>query len=58
MKKICYVTTVHNTLNAFVIDTAKYLHKQGGYDITFICDYDEEFERSLPDYDPPPLLAS
>lgn len=50
MKKICYVTTVHNTLNAFVIDTAKYLHEQGGYDITFICDYDEEFERSLPDY--------
>lgn len=50
MKKICYVTTISMTLKAFVLDTAKYLHKNGDYDISFICNYDKEFAESLPEY--------
>jgi glycosyltransferase involved in cell wall biosynthesis len=50
MEKICFVTTVPLTLRAFVIDTAKYLHAQGGYDISFICDNDPDFAASLPEY--------
>ena len=50
MKKICFVTTVSMTLKAFVIETAKYLHEEGGYDISFICDNDPAFAASLPEY--------
>lgn len=50
MKKICYVTTVPGTLNAFVLPTAKYLHEQAGFDISFVCDGNEEFAKSLPEY--------
>lgn len=50
MKKICFVTTVSLTLKAFVIETAKYLHEEGGYDISFICDNDPAFAATLPDY--------
>lgn len=50
MKKICFITTVHGTLRSFVLVTAKYLYKSGGYNITFICNGNEEFENSLPDY--------
>lgn len=50
MKKICFVTTVSITLKAFVLETAKYIHNNTDWDITFICDYDEEFEKMLPDY--------
>lgn len=50
MKKICFVTTVSMTLKAFVIETAKYLHETGGYDISFICDHDQAFADSLPEY--------
>ena len=50
MKKICYVTTVPGTLRSFVLPTAKYLHEQAGYDISFVCDYNEEFEKMLPEY--------
>lgn len=48
MKKICFITTISMTLKAFVIDTAKYLQEQGGYEVTIICDTDEEFSASLP----------
>lgn len=50
MKKVCMITTVSLTLKVFVIETAKYLHKQCGYDVTLICDNDEEFKISLPNY--------
>ena len=50
MKKICYVTTISMTLKAFVLDAAKYLHENGDYDITFICNYDKDFAEHLPDY--------
>ncbi len=50
MKKICFITTVSMTLRTFVLDTAAYLHEHGDYDITFICDNDEKFVKSLPEY--------
>lgn len=50
MKKICFITTVSLTLKSFVVETAKYLHNTCGYDITLICNNDEEFAASLPDY--------
>ncbi len=50
MKKICFVTTVSLTMKSFVLETAKYLYENCGYDITLICSDDEEFEKSLPDY--------
>ncbi len=50
MKKICFVTTVSITLKSFVVETAKYLHNECGYDVTLICDNDEEFAQSLPEY--------
>lgn len=48
MKKICYVTTISLTIKAFILDVAKYLNESGGYDITFICNEDLDFEKSLP----------
>lgn len=50
MKKICFITTVSGTLNSFVINTAKYIHENTDWDITFICNYDKQFEEKLPDY--------
>ncbi len=50
MKKICFVTTVSLTMKAFVLESAKYLHNEGGYDVTLICNNDEEFAASLPEY--------
>lgn len=50
MKKICFITTVPGTLKAFVLKTANYLHENTDWDISFICDFDEEFKKSLPDY--------
>lgn len=50
MKKICICTTVSITMKTFVIPMAKYLYEKCGYDITLICNNDEEFKRSLPDY--------
>ena len=50
MKKICFVTTVSITMKSFVVETAKHLHEQCGYDVTLICSPDEAFEKSLPEY--------
>ncbi len=50
MKKICFITTVSLTLKSFVVETAKYLHNECGYDVTLICDNNEEFAASLPEY--------
>ena len=50
MKKICFITTVSVTLDAFILDTAMYLHEKGDFDITFICSPDEEFAKKLPSY--------
>lgn len=50
MKKLCFITTVSLTMKAFVVESAKHLHNEGGYDITLICNDDKEFAESLPDY--------
>ena len=50
MKKICIVTTVSITMKSFVVETAKYLHNESGYDVTLICNNDDEFAKSLPEY--------
>ncbi|MDO4378763.1 MAG: glycosyltransferase [Erysipelotrichia bacterium] len=50
MKKICFVTTISLTLRSFFLETAKYIHENTDWDVTFICDYDEEFAEILPDY--------
>lgn len=50
MKKICFITTVSGTLDAFVLETAKYIHDNTDWDITFICNPDQAFARDLPPY--------
>lgn len=50
MKKICIITTIADTMKAFVLESAKYLHNVGGYDVTLICDTNQEFAMSLPEY--------
>lgn len=50
MKKICFITTISGTLKSFIVSTAEYLHQHAGYDITFVCDNDEDFAASLPAY--------
>lgn len=50
MKKICIITTVSDTLKSFVLEFAQYMYSHGDYDITFICNRDEEFANSLPEY--------
>ena len=37
-------------MKSFVVETAKYLHNECGYDVTLICSPDEAFAKSLPDY--------
>lgn len=49
-KKICFVTTVSLTMKTFVVETAKYLHQQMGWDVTLICSPDADFASSLPAY--------
>jgi len=49
-RKICFVTTVSLTMKTFVVETAKYLHQQLGWDITLICSPDDAFAASLPEY--------
>ena len=50
MRKVCFITTVPVTIQAFILDTAKYMHENADYQITIITDYDESFARSLPTY--------
>lgn len=50
MKKICIVTTVSITMKSFVLETAKHLHNECGYDVTLICNNDDEFAKALPEY--------
>lgn len=50
MYKICFVTTISLTLKCFVLEFAKFMHKTGDVEIHFVCDYDSEFEKMLPEY--------
>lgn len=48
MYRICYVTTVPSTIEAFVKDFAIYMMEQESVEITFISSYDKKFESELP----------
>ena len=48
MKKLCYITTVPSTHNAFVVPLVQYLTDHTNWDITFICDYDDSFADQIP----------
>ena len=48
MIKLCYITTVPITIETFIMDCAKYLMSTNDYDITFVCDYNEEFAKKVP----------
>ncbi len=48
MKKICYVTTVASTIKAFFVETLEALIGEG-YDITVICNCDEDIYDILPE---------
>ena len=37
-------------MKTFVLDIATHLHKTRGYDVTLICDRDDEFAASLPEF--------
>lgn len=50
MKKICIITTISSTMDTFVTETAKYLHNESGYDVTLICDNNDDFAKKLPEY--------
>ena len=50
MKKICFITTISGTLKSFVLPTAKYIHDHTDWDISFICNYNEDFKNILPEY--------
>ena len=49
MKKICFITTVHGTLRSFVLPTVRFLLEETDWDITLVCNYNKEFERTLPE---------
>lgn len=50
MYKICFVTTISLTLKSFVLELAKAMHETGDFEIHFVCDYDADFEKMLPEY--------
>ena len=50
MKKVCFVTTVPATIDSFILETAKYIHNETDWDISFICDEDVDFSNRLPEY--------
>lgn len=50
MYKICFVTTISLTLKSFVLELAKAMHETGDFEVHFVCDYDADFEKMLPDY--------
>ena len=47
-KKICFLTTIPCTIEAFVFPLAEYLTEHTDWEITFITGMDEDFELSLP----------
>lgn len=47
-KKICFITTISFTMEAFILDFAKYLQETEGYNITLMCNPDPIFEAKIP----------
>lgn len=50
MIKICFVVTLYTTYKSFLKDLAAYLHNQGEYEISLICNEEVGVEEDLPDY--------
>ncbi len=50
MFKVCFITTISLTLKSFVLELAKAMYETGDFEIHFVCDYDEDFEKILPTY--------
>ena len=48
-RKICFVTTIPITIEAFVFPLAEYLIAHTDWEITFLTGMDEEFKRSIPE---------
>ena len=48
--KICYISTIHTTLNTFVLKSAEYIHEHTDWDISFICNDEPEWAAGLPEY--------
>ncbi len=48
-KRICVVTTKSSTLKSFLIGQLEYLSRNG-YDVTVVCDTDDELAQSLPEW--------
>lgn len=49
MKKICYVTTISLTLKSFIVSSAEYLKENTDWQITMVCDDDDDFAKNIPD---------
>lgn len=48
--KVCFVATIPLTLKTFILRLAQYIHENIDWEIYFICDYEQDFENSLPEY--------
>lgn len=45
---ICYVTTIPATLTAFIVPSADFLRRVGGFNVTLVSSGGESFEKGLP----------
>ena len=50
LRRVCFVTTVPSTLEAFFMEVAGVLHDEGGCDVVVVCDESAEFAATIPDY--------
>ena len=50
MKKICFVTTIYLTYKSFLKGFSRYLHETGEYEISLICNDEENIREDLPDF--------
>lgn len=48
--KICFITTKASTINAFIMKTALFLSQYSCMDISFICDEDDDFRKTIPPF--------
>ena len=47
MKKICIITTISLTMKTFMEAIAKHLADIGEYEVTLICNHDNQFADNL-----------
>ena len=50
MKRICYITTIPLTFEAFILKTSEYLHDSHDWDVSVICNEETGFSERLPEY--------